>query len=98
MLKASHRRHESPVLRMGKILSCDWLAGRVEATEIPHSAGFSLSATQVRQLTQLPSRAQKFNGEGGGNCSANHSQGVVWLLQPSVTLACFDQSVEAYLQ
>uniref|UniRef100_A0ACB8E749 Uncharacterized protein n=1 Tax=Sphaerodactylus townsendi TaxID=933632 RepID=A0ACB8E749_9SAUR len=66
MPKASRRhRHKSPVLRMGKILSCDWLAGRVEVTEIPHSAGFGLSATRVRQSTRLPSRARKFNGERG---------------------------------
>uniref|UniRef100_A0ACB8FG85 Uncharacterized protein n=1 Tax=Sphaerodactylus townsendi TaxID=933632 RepID=A0ACB8FG85_9SAUR len=58
-------RHESPVLRMGKILSCDWLAGRVESTEIPHSVGFGSSATRVRQSTRPPSRAQKFNDERG---------------------------------
>uniref|UniRef100_A0ACB8FJJ4 Uncharacterized protein n=1 Tax=Sphaerodactylus townsendi TaxID=933632 RepID=A0ACB8FJJ4_9SAUR len=65
MPKAFRRRHESPVLCMGEILSCDWLDGRVELTEIPHSAGFSSSATRVRQSTRPPSRARKFNSERG---------------------------------
>uniref|UniRef100_A0ACB8FTS9 Uncharacterized protein n=1 Tax=Sphaerodactylus townsendi TaxID=933632 RepID=A0ACB8FTS9_9SAUR len=73
MPKASHRCHESPVLRMGKILSCDWLAGRVEAHRRSPRLGRlpALSATRSlpRRLDWTPpgsrSSAVKFNGERG---------------------------------